>query len=71
MSSPAHAIVTSVDKKSQIHALDRIQPGLPMKKGRAGTMTHDYVLYGTTTLFAMLDVSEGKVIGRCMRRHRH
>ncbi len=68
---PAHAIVLSVDEKSQIQALDRTQPGLPMKKGRAGTMTHDYKRNGTTTLFAALDVLEGKVIGRCMQRHRH
>jgi hypothetical protein len=68
---PAHAIVLSVDEKSQIQALDRAQPGLPMKKGRAGTMTHDYKRHGTTTLFAALDVLEGKVIGRCMQRHRH
>lgn len=52
-------------------ALDRTQPGLPMKKGRAGTMTHDYKRHGTTTLFAALDILEGKVIGRCMQRHRH
>jgi transposase len=68
---PAHAIVLSVDEKSQIQALDRTQPGLPMKKGRAGTMTHDYKRNGTTTLFAALDVLKGKVIGRCMHRHRH
>jgi transposase len=68
---PAHAIVLSVDEKSQIQALDRTQPGLPIKKGRAGTMTHDYKRHGTTTLFAALDVLEGKVIGRCMQRHRH
>jgi transposase len=68
---PAHAIVLSFDEKSQIQALDRTQPGLPMKKGRAGTMTHDYKRNGTTTLFAALDVLEGKVIGRCMQRHRH
>ncbi len=68
---PAHAIVLSVDEKSQIQSLDRTQPGLPMKKGRAGTMTHDYKRNGTTTLFAALDVLEGKVIGRCMQRHRH
>src|SRR5208283_267886 len=68
---PAHAIVLSVDEKSQIQALDRTQPGLPLKKGRAGTMTHDYKRHGTTTLFAALDVLEGKVIGRCMQRHRH
>src|SRR5438034_7330761 len=68
---PAHAIVLSVDEKSQIQALDRTQPGLPMKKGRAGTMTHDYKRNGPTTLSAALDVPEGKVIGRCMQRHRH
>src|SRR5271155_4949971 len=68
---PAHAVVLSVDEKSQIQALDRTQPGLPMKKGRAGTMTHDYKSHGTTTLFAALDVLEGKVIGECMKRHRH
>ena len=68
---PAHAIVLSVDEKSQIQALDRTQPGLPMKKGRAGTMTHDYKRHGTTTLFAAFDILEGKVIGRCMQRHRH
>jgi len=68
---PAHAIVLSIDEKSQIQALDRSQPGLPMKKGRCGTMTHDYKRNGTTTLFAALDVLEGKVIGRCMQRHRH
>ena len=68
---PAHAIVLSLDEKSQIQALDRTQPGLPMKKGRAGTMTHDYKRNGTTTLFAALNVLEGKVIGRCMQRHRH
>ena len=68
---PAHAVVLSVDEKSQIQALDRTQPGLPMKKGRAGTMTHDYKRHGTTTLFAALDVLDGKVIHRCMQRHRH
>ena len=68
---PAHAIVLSVDEKSQIQALDRTQPGLPMKRGRLGTMTHDYKRHGTTTLFAALNVLEGKVIGRCMQRHRH
>src|SRR6266436_5472570 len=68
---PDHAIVLSVDEKSQIQALDRTQPGLPMKKGRAGTMTHDYKRHGVTTLFAALDVLEGKVIGQCMKRHRH
>ena len=68
---PAHAVVLSVDEKSQIQALDRTQPGLPMKKGRCATMTHDYKRHGTTTLFAALDILEGKVIGRCMQRHRH
>ncbi len=68
---PDRAIVLSVDEKSQIQALDRTQPGLPLKKGRAGTMTHDYKRHGTTTLFAALNVLEGKVIGRCMKRHRH
>jgi transposase len=68
---PAHAVVLSVDEKSQIQALDRTQPGLPMKKGRAGTMTHDYKRNGTTTLFAALNVLDGSVIGQCMQRHRH
>jgi transposase len=68
---PAHAIVLSIDEKSQIQALDRTQPGLPMKKGRAGTMTHDYKRNGTTTLFAALNVLDGSVIGQCMQRHRH
>src|SRR5258707_8897184 len=68
---PEHALVLSVDEKSQIQALDRTQPGLPMKKGRCGTMTHDYKRHGTTTLFAALDVLEGRVIGQCMARHRH
>ena len=68
---PAHAIVLSLDEKSQIQALDRTQPGLPLKKGRLGTMTHDYKRHGTTTLFAALDVATGKVIGQCMPRHRH
>jgi transposase len=68
---PAHAVVLSVDEKSQIQALDRTQPGLPIKPGRLGTMTHDYKRHGTTTLFAALDVLEGTLIGRCMARHRH
>ncbi len=68
---PAHAVVLSVDEKSQIQALDRTQPGLPLKKGRCGTMTHDYKRHGTTTLFAALNVLDGSVIGRCMQRHRH
>ena len=68
---PAHAIVLSFDEKSQIQALDRTQPGLPLKPGRLGTMTHDYIRNGTTTLFAALNVLEGTIIGRCMQRHRH
>jgi transposase len=64
------AVVLCVDEKSQIQALDRTQPGLPLKKGRAATMTHDYKRHGTTTLFAALDVKSGKVIGDCMPRHR-
>jgi transposase len=68
---PAHTVVLSIDEKSQIQALDRTQPGLPMKKGRCGTMTHDYKRHGTTTLFAALNVLNGKVIGHCMQRHRH
>ena len=68
---PAHAIVLSVDEKSQIQALDPTQPGLPLKKGRLGTMTHDYKRHGTTTLFAALNVLDGSVIGRNMQRHRH
>src|SRR5271169_303267 len=71
MNPPDHALVFCIDEKSQIQALDRTQPGLPIKKGRAGTMTHDYKRHGTTTLFAALDILEGKVIGRCMQRHRH
>ncbi len=68
---PAHAVVLSIDEKSQIQALDRTQPGLPLKPGRCGTMTHDYKRHGTTTLFAALNVLDGKVIGRCMQQHRH
>lgn len=68
---PARALVLSIDEKSQMQALDRTQPGLPMKKVRAGTMTHDYKRHGTTTLFAAFNVLDGKVIGRCMQRHRH
>jgi transposase len=68
---PDRALVLSLDEKSQIQALDRTQPGLPMKKGRAGTWTHDYKRHGVTTLFAALDVATGKVIGQCMPRHRH
>ena len=68
---PAHAIVLSVDEKSQIQAFDRTQPGLPMKRGRCGTMTHDYKRHSTTTLFAALNVLDGTVIGQNMQRHRH
>jgi len=68
---PDQAIVLCVDEKSQIQALNRTQPGLPLKKGRCGTMTHDYKRNGTTTLFAALDVLQGKVIGDCHQRHRH
>ena len=68
---PEHALVLSVDEKSQIQALDRTQPGLPMKRGRCGTMTHDYKRHGTTTLFVALNVLDGKVIGQCVSRHRH
>jgi transposase len=68
---PAHAVVLSMDEKSQIQALDRTQPGLPMKKGRSGTLTHDYKRHGMTTLFAALNVLDGTVIGRNMKRHRH
>jgi transposase len=68
---PDRALVLSLDEKSQIQALDRTQPGLPMKKGRAGTWIHDYKRHGTTTLFAALEAATGKVIGQCMQRHRH
>jgi transposase len=71
MNPPAHAVVVSIDEKSQIQALDRTQPGLPLKPGRCGTMTHDYKRHGTTTLFAALNVLTGKVFGRCMPRHTH
>jgi transposase len=71
LNPPDKALVLCVDEKSQIQALDRTQPGLPMKKGRAGTMTHDYKRNGTTTLFAALSMLDGKVIGACLPRHRH
>jgi transposase len=64
-------LVLSIDEKSQIQALDRSQPGLPLKPGKAGSMTHDYKRHGTTTLFAALNVLDGAVLGRCMQRHRH
>jgi transposase len=70
LNPPEKAVVLCVDEKSQIQALDRTQPGLPMKKGRAGTMTHDYKRHGTTTLFAGLDVKTGEVIGECLPKHR-
>jgi transposase len=68
---PEHAIVLSCDEKSQIQALDRTQPGLPLKSGRCGTMTHDYKRHGTTSLFAALNVLDGSVISQCQSRHRH
>jgi len=71
LNPPQQAIVLCVDEKSQIQALDRTQPGLPLKKGRCGTMTHDYKRNGTTTLFAALEILQGKVIGQCYQRHRH
>jgi transposase len=71
LNPPDKALVLCFDEKSQIQALDRTQPGLPMKKGRCGTMTHDYKRHGTTTLFAALNVLDGTVIGECMARHRH
>lgn len=71
LNPPDKAMVLCVDEKSQIQALNRTQPGLPMKKGRCGTMTHDYQRKGTTTLFAALDLAQGKVIGSCHKRHRH
>ncbi len=71
LNPPDKAVVLCVDEKSQIQALDRTQPGLPLKKGRCGTMTHDYKRNGTTTLFAALNVLEGTVIGHCVPRHRH
>jgi len=71
LNPPQQAIVLSVDEKSQIQALDRTQPGLPIKKGRCGTMTHDYKRNGTTTLFAALEVLSGRVVGQCHERHRH
>jgi transposase len=71
LNPPEKAIVLCVDEKSQIQALDRTQPGLPLKKGRCGTMTHDYKRNGTTTLFAALEVATGRLIGKCLPRHRH
>jgi transposase len=71
LNPPEHALVLSVDEKSQIQALDRTQPGLPLKKGRCQTMTHDYKRNGTTTLFAALNVANGQVFGLCQEKHRH
>jgi transposase len=71
LNPPEHALVLSCDEKSQIQALNRTQPGLPMKRGRAGTMTHDYQRNGTTTLFAALNTLDGTVISMCQARHRH
>ena len=71
LNPPQQAMVICVDEKSQIQALDRTQPGLPLKKGRCGTLTHDYKRHGTTTLFAALEVLKGRVIGQCFERHRH
>lgn len=71
LSPPEHAIVLCIDEKSQVQALDRTQPGLPLKRGRAETMTHDYKRYGTTTLFAAMDAATGRVISLCQQRHRH
>jgi transposase len=71
LNPPDKALVLCVDEKSQIQALDRTQPGLPLKKGLCGTMTHDYKRHGTTTLFAALEVAQGKVVGQCFARHRH
>jgi hypothetical protein len=71
LNPPQKAVVICIDEKSQIQALDRTQPGLPLKKGRCGTYTHDYKRNGTTTLFAALDMLDGKVIGQCQPRHRH
>jgi len=71
LNPPEKALVLCVDEKSQIQALDRTQPGLPLKQGRCGTMTHDYKRHGTTTLFAALEIAQGKVVGQCYARHRH
>ena len=71
LNPPEHALVLCADEKTSIQALDRTQPGLPIKKGRCGTMTHDYKRNGTTTLFAALELAEGRLIGTCMKKHRH
>ncbi len=71
LNPPEHALVLSLDEKSQIQALERTQPALPLKKGHSQTVTHDYKRHGTTTLFTALNVADGKVLGTCMKRHRH
>ena len=71
LNAPEHALVLSCDEKSQIQALDRSQPGLPLRQGKIATQTHDYKRHGTTTLFAALSLADGKVIGTCQKRHRH
>ncbi len=71
LNAPEHALVLSCDEKSQIQALDRSQPGLPLRQGKVATQTHDYKRHGTTTLFAALNLADGKVIGTCQKRHRH
>ena len=71
LNPPGHALVLSVDEKSQIQAPDRTQPGLPLRKGRGQTMTHDYKRNGTTTLFAALNAANGEVLGLCQKKHRH
>jgi transposase len=71
MEPPCHAVVLSIDEKSQIQALDRTQPGLPLKPGKCATLTHDYKRNGTTTLFAALNILDGTVLGRCMKKHTH
>ena len=71
LNPPEHALVLCADEKTSVQAFDRCQPGLPIKKGRLGTMTHDYKRNGTTTLFAALEMAEGSIIATCMNRHRH
>ena len=71
LNAPEHALVLCCDEKSQIQALDRSQPGLPLRQGKVATQTHDYKRHGTTTLFAALNMADGKVIGTCQKRHRH
>ena len=71
LSPPEHALVSSCDEKSQMQALDRTQPGLPLKKGRGQTMTHDYKRHGTSSLFAALNILDGSLTGCCEKKHRH